>query len=194
MPRYTHFVRYVGHKWHHFNVTDIWSKQAMHWITSTSLTRFCRWRYGITDLMSNFQHSTTTQNCSFEIADKVVLLEKTLNTSLMAFLIHKRLWNFSYVRHNKLTFYDLRRTISNFPASNFNDCVCKVMVVSKRSHFCIAACPFCRFIAYSSWRHFLLNKRKIYMSYYVDFEWVFGVFHLERDDSTWRKPNHNLGH
>ena len=39
VPQYTHYVRYVGHKWHHFNVTHIWLKQAMHWITS--LLFFC---------------------------------------------------------------------------------------------------------------------------------------------------------
>ena len=63
--------------------------------------------------------------CSFEIADKAGLLDKTLNTSLMAVLIHKRLWNLTYVRHNRLTVNALRRAISNFSASkcNFHNCV-----------------------------------------------------------------------
>ena len=34
VPQYTHCVRYEGHKCHHFNVTNIRSKQAMHCITS----------------------------------------------------------------------------------------------------------------------------------------------------------------
>ena len=84
------------------------------------------------------------------MADKIGLHDKTLNTSLMAFLIDKRLLNMSYLRHHRLTFYVLRRTISHFSASNFHDCVSKVMVVSKKSHFGIIASPSCRFIAYSS--------------------------------------------
>ena len=34
VSHYTHYVRYVGHKRHYFIVTQIWSKQVMHWITS----------------------------------------------------------------------------------------------------------------------------------------------------------------
>ena len=34
VSQYTHYVRYMGHKQHHFNVTYIWSKQEMHWISS----------------------------------------------------------------------------------------------------------------------------------------------------------------
>ena len=74
----------------------------------------------------------------------------------MAFLIHKGLWNLSYARHNSLTLYALRRTKSNFWASNFHDCICKVMVVTKKGHLCIVASPSSHFIAYyhniiSSW-------------------------------------------
>ena len=111
----------------------------------------------------------------------------------MAFSIHKRLWIFCYVRRNRLTVYASRRTISNFSASNFHDCVFKVMVVSRKAHFCVVASPACRFIADSSQRHFLLNKRKIYRTYYADFEWVFDVFHHKRVDSTWPKPNYDIG-
>ena len=44
VPQYTHYVRYVGHKRHHFNVTHIWSKQAMHWITSLHILLRSAWR------------------------------------------------------------------------------------------------------------------------------------------------------
>ena len=84
----------------------------------------------------------------------------------------------SYVRHNKLTFYALRRTVSHFSASNFHDCVSKVIVVSKKVHFYIVAIPACHSIAYSSKRRFPLNKQTIYRSYYVDFEGVFAFFIL----------------
>ena len=91
-------------------------------------------------------------------------------------------------------FYALCRTISNYSASNFHAFVSKVIVISKKSNFCIVASPSCCFIAYSTSGHFFLNKRKIYRSYYVNFEWVVGIFHLRRGDSTRPKPNHNLGH
>ena len=38
VPLYTHYVRYVGHERHHFNIVHIWSKLAMHWITSLLYT------------------------------------------------------------------------------------------------------------------------------------------------------------
>ena len=101
-------------------------------------------------LTSDFLHSTPTSKCCFEIADKVGLLDQTLNTRLMAFLIHKRLRNLSYVRHSRLVFYAIRCTISNFSASSFHDCVSKVMVVSKKANFCIVAITSSRIIAYSS--------------------------------------------
>ena len=41
LPQYSHYVHYVGHKRYHFNVTHIWSKQAMHWITSLHLRNEC---------------------------------------------------------------------------------------------------------------------------------------------------------
>ena len=112
----------------------------------------------------------------------------------MAFFIHKRLWNFSYVRHNRLTIYALHCTISNFSATHFDDCVSKLMVVSLKAHFSIVASASCRFITYSPKRHFLLNKQKIYRSYYVDFKRVFDVFHRRWSNSTWPKPNHDLWH
>ena len=80
----------------------------------------------------------------------------------MAFFIHKRLRNLSYVRHNRLTFYNLRRTTSNFSASNFNDYVSNVMVVRKKTHFCtVAISSLIHYCVISSW----INGR----SYYVVF-------------------------
>ena len=67
----------------------------------------------------------------------------------MVFLIDKRLLNLSYVRYNRLTFYALRGTKSHISACNVHDCVSKVVIVSKKVHFCIVASPSCRFIAYS---------------------------------------------
>ena len=101
----------------------------------------------------------------------------------------------SYVSHNRLTFYALRRTISNF--SYFPDCVSKVMFVSQISRLCSVVSSACRFVAYTSRHRFLLNtyvKRKIYRSYYPDFEGVFDFFHLRWSESTWPKPNHDLWH
>ena len=109
----------------------------------------------------------------------------------MAVFIYKRPWNLRYVRHNRLTFY--RRTLWNLSTSNIYHCVSKAMVVCKKANFCIVASPSCHFSAYSSKRHFLLNKRKIYKSYYVDFQQVFSVFHFRRGESTRPKPNHDLG-
>ena len=106
--------------------------------------------------------------------------------------MYKRLWNLSYVRHNRLTFYVLRRTMSKFSVSNFHDCVTKVMTVSKKADFCFVAGPFFRPIAYSSKSHFLLNKWKIYRSYNVGLNefWAFSIV----GDSTWPKPNQDLGY
>ena len=69
-----------------------------------------------------------------------------------------------------MTFYALRRAISNY----FHECVSKVMVVGKKANFCNVAGPSCHFIITS----FPLEQTEGIMSYYVDFEGVFGVFHL----------------
>ena len=64
-------------------------------------------------------------------------------------LIHKRLWNLSCVRHNRLTFYALCRTISNVSVPSLHELVFKVMVVTKKAHF--ALLPV--FLAVSSLTH-----------------------------------------
>ena len=130
--------------------------------------------------------------CSFEIPDKVGLLDKTLNTSLMAFFIHKFLSNLSYVRHTRLTFYARRRTILNFSACDFQECVSKVMAVSKKTHLALlpitlAVSSLIRHKVISSW----INGRFTGLITSLLNE-VFGVFNLRRGDSTWPKPNHDL--
>ena len=65
-----------------------------------------------------------------------------------AFLIHKRLWNSIYVHHNRLTFYALRCTISNF--SNLHSRSLRSWSSLQKPVFCIVAGPSCRLIAYSS--------------------------------------------
>ena len=110
------------------------------------------------------------------------------------FLSHNRLCNLCYVRHYSFMFYTVRRTISNFSALYFQECVFQVMVVSKKVRFCSVASHACRFIAYASKRNFLFNKLKIYRSYLGDFEGGFDVFHLRWSDSTRSQPNHDLWH
>ena len=93
-------------------------------------------RYDITDLTSKFLPSTPIigyLKCSFEVADIVAILDKTLNTSLMAVLIRKRL--------QVDVLNALRRTISNFSVFCFHECVSKVMVISKKANVCIVANP-----------------------------------------------------
>ena len=58
-----------------------------------------------------------------------------MNTSLMAFLIDKRLLNLSCGCHNRLTFYALRRTISNLSVSNFHDCVSRSCLSVRKPNF-----------------------------------------------------------
>ena len=91
--------------------------------------------------MSVFLHSTSTLTCSFETKSDIVgLLDKTSNTSLIVFLIHKRLRNFSYICHSRLTVlfvvrYQSSRCLIN--DSYFHDCVSNVMVVSKKANFAL---------------------------------------------------------
>ena len=60
--------------------------------------------------------------CSFKIALKVGLLDKTLNKVWWHICFHKYFWNLSSERHNMLTFYVLLCKISNISSSDFVDC------------------------------------------------------------------------
>ena len=100
-----------------------------------------------------------------------------------------------YFRHNRLTFtlsvaqYQFRRR------HTFSSMSLKIMVVVKKAYVCCIASPnLPSYLLVVHKRHFLLNKRKIYRSYFVDIEGFFDVFNLRFSDFTWSKSNHDLGH
>ena len=124
--------------------------------------------------------------CLFQTAvlrsrTKLVYLIRPCTQAWWHCFIHKRLWNVSCVRHNRLACYALCRAISYFSTSYFYDCVSKVVVVGKKAQFAMLRVH----LTVLSLMHHNVISCRINRN---------RVFHLKWSDSTWPKPNHDLGH
>ena len=95
VPLYTHYVHYIGHKRHHLNVTHIWSKQAMHLLTS---------------FIFNFLHNFHP-NYLYQLLDKALIVIICIVYSILSMTLRHYWFNVWFPKldaYFKMHFWDRR--------------------------------------------------------------------------------------